>query len=174
MLDTSQRFAYNEEHAMFRDTVRKVFADHMEPNLDDHEKNGIVPREAWKALGEAGMLCPTIKEENGGLGLDFGYCAIVGEEMSYMGSAAGFTLQNDITANYFERLGTEEQRQKYLPGMVSTLNLPSISVMPPVTSSGSRILCNTKVAYSNGCPLSLSKTVPVILIGSLAGALSVL
>ena len=60
MLDTSKRFAYNDDHEAFRDTVRKVFAEHMVPYLDKHEEEGIVGREAWKALGEAGMLCPTV------------------------------------------------------------------------------------------------------------------
>ena len=57
MLDVAHRTAYNEDHEAFRDTVRKVFAEHMEPFLDDHEADGLVPRAAWKALGEAGMLC---------------------------------------------------------------------------------------------------------------------
>ncbi len=82
MLDMSTRFAYNEDHDMFRDTVRKVFAEHMVPHLERHEEEGIVGREAWKALGEAGMLCPTVSEENGGLGLDFGYNAVIAEELS--------------------------------------------------------------------------------------------
>ena len=103
MLDTSQRTAYNEDHEAFRDTVRKVFAEHMTPYLDQHEEDGIVPRSAWKALGEAGMLCPTVREENGGLGLDFGFNCVLCEELSYLGSSAGFTLQNDITANYIRR-----------------------------------------------------------------------
>lgn len=135
MLDTSKRFAYTAEHEMFRDTVRKVFAQHLEPNLDEHETNGIVPREVWKAVGEAGLLCPTVQPENGGLGLDFGYCAIVGEEMAYLGSSAGFTLQSDICANYFERLGTEEQRQKYLPGMVSGDVITAIAMTEPGAGS---------------------------------------
>ncbi|WP_324262423.1 acyl-CoA dehydrogenase family protein [Altererythrobacter sp. H2] len=135
MLDLSRRFAYTEEHNMFRDTVRKVFAQHLEPFLDEHEKNGIVPREVWKAVGEAGLLCPTVKEENGGLGLDFGYCAVVGEEMAYLGSAAGFTLQSDITANYFERLGTAEQRAKYLPGMVTGDIITAIAMTEPGAGS---------------------------------------
>ena len=94
MLDTSQRTAYNEDHEAFRDTVRKVFAEHMTPYLDQHEEEGIVPRSAWKALGEAGMLCPTVKEENGGLGLDFGFNCVLCEELSYLGSSAGFTLHS--------------------------------------------------------------------------------
>lgn len=135
MLDTANRFAYNEDHEMFRDTVRKVFAQHMEPYLDEHEEKGIVPRETWKAVGEAGLLCPTVGEDYGGLGLDFGYCAIVSEELTYLGSSAGFTLQNDITANYFERLGSEEQKQKYLPGMVSGDVITAIAMTEPGAGS---------------------------------------
>lgn len=135
MLDMSSRFAYNEDHDMFRDTVRKVFADHMVPFLEQHEEEGIVGREAWKALGEAGMLCPTVSEENGGLGLDFGYNAVIAEELAYIGSAAGFTLQSDITVNYFERLGTEEQRQKYLPGMISGDVITAIAMTEPGAGS---------------------------------------
>ncbi len=135
MLDTSRRFAYNEDHDMFRDTVRKVFAQHMIPFLEKHEEDGIVGREAWLALGEAGMLCPTVSEENGGLGLDFGYNSIVNEEQAYIGSAAGFTLQSDITANYFERLGTDEQRARYLPGMVSGEVITAIAMTEPGAGS---------------------------------------
>ncbi len=135
MLDMSTRFAFNEDHAMFRDTVRKVFAEHMVPFLDKHEEEGIVGREAWKALGEAGMLCPTISEENGGLGLDFGYNVVIAEELAYIGSSAGFTLQNDITVNYFERLGTEEQRLKYLPGMITGDVITAIAMTEPGAGS---------------------------------------
>ncbi len=135
MLDMSKRFAYNEDHDMFRDTVRKVFAEHMTPFLEQHEAEGIVGREAWKALGDAGMLCPTVAEENGGLGLDFGYNAVIAEELSYLGSSAGFTLQNDITANYFERLGTPEQKAKYLPGMISGDIITAIAMTEPGAGS---------------------------------------
>ncbi len=158
MLSTANRFAYNEDHEMFRDTVRKVFAQHLEPHLDEHEANGIVPRETWKALGEAGLLCPTIKEENGGLGLDFGYCAIVGEEMSYLGSSAGFTLQNDITANYFERLGSDEQKEKYLPGMISGDIITAIAMTEPGAGSDLQGIRTTAVEDGNHLVINGSKT----------------
>ena len=135
MLDTSKRVAYNDDHHAFRDTVRRVFAEHMTPHLDRHEAEGIVGREAWNALGEAGMLCPTVAEEYGGLGLDFGFNCIVTEELSYLGSSAGFTLQNDITVNYFERLGTDEQKQKYLPGMISGDIITAIAMTEPGAGS---------------------------------------
>jgi len=158
MLDTSYRTAYNEDHEAFRDTVRKVFAEHMTPFLDQHEEEGIVPRSAWKALGEAGMLCPTVKEKNGGLGLDFGFNCVLCEELSYLGSSAGFTLQNDITANYIERLGTEEQRQKYLPGMVSGDIISAIAMTEPGAGSDLQGIRTTAIKDGNHLVVNGSKT----------------
>ena len=158
MLDTSQRTAYNEDHEAFRDTVRKVFAEHMTPYLDQHEEEGIVPRSAWKALGEAGMLCPTVKEENGGLGLDFGFNCVLCEELSYLGSSAGFTLQNDITANYIERLGTDEQRAKYLPGMVSGDVISAIAMTEPGAGSDLQGIRTTAIKDGNHLVVNGSKT----------------
>ena len=158
MLDTSKRFAYNEDHEMFRDTVRKVLAEHMEPYLDQHEADGIVPRAAWKAVGAAGMLCPTIAEENGGLGLDFGFNCIVNEELCYMGTSAGFGLQSDITANYFERLGTPEQKQKYLPGMVSGDVITAIAMTEPGAGSDLQGVRTTAIEDGNHLVINGSKT----------------
>ncbi|NVE93367.1 acyl-CoA dehydrogenase family protein [Altererythrobacter lutimaris] len=158
MLDTSNRFAYNEDHEAFRDTVRKVLAEHMVPYLDQHEEEGIVPREAWKAVGEAGMLCPTVAEENGGLGLDFGFNCVVNEELCYIGTSAGFGLQSDITANYFERLGTPEQREKYLPGMVSGDIITAIAMTEPGAGSDLQGVRTTAIEDGNHLVLNGSKT----------------
>ena len=84
MLSTQARKFYKEEHNMFRDTVRKVFDKEMVPHLDKHEEEGIVGREAWKAMGDAGLLGMTVPEEMGGLGLDFSFNAIFSEELAYM------------------------------------------------------------------------------------------
>ena len=135
MLDLSARTAYNEEHHMFRDTVRKLFDRALVPHLDKFEQDGIVSREFWRACGDAGLLCPTIKPENGGLGLDFGYNCVVAEELAYYGSSAGLTLQSDITAEYFEAYGTPEQRAKYLPKMVTGEIITAIAMTEPGTGS---------------------------------------
>ncbi len=158
MLNTAHRFAYNEDHEAFRDTVRKVLAEHMTPHLDKHEADGIVPREAWRAVGEAGMLCPTVSEENGGLGLDFGFNCIVNEELCYLGTSAGFTLQNDITVNYFERLGNEEQRQKYLPGMVSGEIITAIAMTEPGAGSDLQGVRTTAIEDGDDLIINGSKT----------------
>ena len=119
MIDAADRAIFNDDHHLFRDTVRRVLADVIEPRLDDHERDGIVEREAWEKVGAAGLLCPQVPEAYGGPGLDFSFNAIVGEELTYLGSAAGFTLQSDIVADYIVHYGSEEQKRRYLPGMVA-------------------------------------------------------
>ncbi len=158
MLDVAHRTAYNEDHEAFRDTVRKVLAEHMVPHLDKHEEEGIVGREAWKALGEAGMLCPTVAEENGGLGLDFGFNCVLAEELAYIGTSAGFTLQNDITVNYFERLGSPDQKEKYLPGMISGDVITAIAMTEPGAGSDLQGVRTTAIEDGNHLVINGSKT----------------
>jgi acyl-CoA dehydrogenase len=158
MLQTANRSAYNEDHEAFRETVRHVFGEHMEPHLDKHEEEGVVPREAWKALGDAGMLCPTVSEENGGLGLDFGFNCVLTEELAYLGSSAGFTLQNDITVNYFERLGSPEQKEKYIPGMISGDVISAIAMTEPGAGSDLQGIRTTAVEDGNHLVINGSKT----------------
>lgn len=158
MLDLSYRTSYNEDHAMFRDTVRKVFDKELIPNLDKHEQDGIVGREFWLACGEAGMLCPTVKEEYGGLGLDFGYNAVVNEEMGYVGSCAGITLQSDIVAEYIEVYGSEEQKLRYLPKMVSGEVITAIAMTEPGTGSDLQAVKTTAKRDGNHYIINGSKT----------------
>ena len=79
------RFAYTEDHEAFRQTVRQFLAREGVPHADQWEKDRLVPKSFWRQAGEVGMLCPTVPEQYGGLGLDFGYNAIVDEEMAYAG-----------------------------------------------------------------------------------------
>ena len=90
-LDTIPRTAYNEDHEAFRQTVRAFMLKEVAPHADQWDRDKIVPRELWPKAGALGMLCPTVPEEYGGLGLDFGYNAIVDEEVAYTGgSPLGF------------------------------------------------------------------------------------
>ena len=135
MLETSFRTAYDGDHDAFRETVRKVFDRALAPNQERYEREGIVDRAFWLACGEAGLLCPNVSPEYGGLGLDFGYNAVVDEELGYAGSTAGITLQSDIVADYIECYGSEEQKQRYLPKMVSGDCITAIAMTEPGTGS---------------------------------------
>jgi acyl-CoA dehydrogenase len=158
MLDLAQRTAFNEDHTLFRDTVRKLFDRELIPNLDRYEQEGIVDRKFWRACGEAGLLCPTVKEEYGGLGLDFGYNAVVGEELGYSGSAAGITLQSDIVVDYIEAYGSEEQKRKYLPGMVSGEIITAIAMTEPGAGSDLQGVRTTAIKDGNHYVVNGSKT----------------
>ena len=158
MLDLSARTAYNEDHAMFRDTVRQVFERSLLPHLDKHEHEGIVGRDFWLACGEAGLLCPTVDPKYGGLGLDFGFNAVVDEELGYSGSSAGITLQSDIVADYLEAYGSEEQKQHYLPKMVSGECITAIAMTEPGTGSDLQAVRTTARKDGNHYVINGSKT----------------
>ena len=158
MLDVTGRTAYDEDLTMFRDTVRRLFERELLPKLEKHEEDGIVDRDFWLACGEAGLICPTVKEEYGGLGLDFRYNAVVAEELAYAGSSAGLTLQSDITAEYIERYGSEEQKQKYLPGMVTGAVISAIAMTEPGAGSDLQGVRTTAVKDGSDYIINGSKT----------------
>jgi alkylation response protein AidB-like acyl-CoA dehydrogenase len=155
MLDTSLRTIFDDSHSAFRDTVRKVVAG---LDIDRHEREGIVEREAWLAAGAAGLLCPGVPEAYGGPGLDFTFNAIVGEEVSYAGAAAGFTLQSDIVADYLIAYGSEEQKRRWLPGMVSGEVVSAIAMTEPGAGSDLQGMKTIARKDGNGWRLSGSKT----------------
>jgi alkylation response protein AidB-like acyl-CoA dehydrogenase len=135
VLNTSTRTAYDENHELFRDQVRKFFDRALIPNLDRWEAEGIVDRGFWRACGEAGLLCPTVPEQFGGLGLDFRYNAVIGEELAYAGSSAGITLQSDIVADYIVNYGSETQKQVWLPKLISGEIITAIAMTEPGAGS---------------------------------------
>jgi acyl-CoA dehydrogenase len=158
MLDTSRRTIFTAEHHQFRDQVRKFFARELTPNLDRWERDGIVDRAFWRACGAAGMLCPTVPEEMGGLGLDFGYNAVFNEELGYAGSSAGVTLQNDITIPYFVHYGSDEQRAKYIPAMISGECIAAIAMTEPGAGSDLQGIRTTARRDGNHYVINGSKT----------------
>ena len=135
MLETSRRTCFTEDHGLFRDSVRKFFERELTPHLERWEKAEIVDREFWNKCGEAGLLCPTVPEQYGGLGLDFGYNAVIDEELAYAGSTAGITLHSDIVADYIVAYGSEEQKSRWLPRMISGETPTAIAMTEPGAGS---------------------------------------
>ena len=158
MLDMSKRGGFSEDHVMFRDSVRKLFERELIPHLDRHEKEGIVGREFWLACGEGGLLCPTVAPEYGGLGLDFAYNTVVQEELVYAGSCAGIGLHSDIVADYIQAYGSEEQKQKYLPRMVSGECITAIAMTEPGAGSDLQGVRTTALRSGNEYVVNGSKT----------------
>ena len=158
MLDTATRTAFDEDHALFRDSVRKFFDRGLYPNLDRWEHEGIVDRDFWRACGEAGLLCPQVPEEYGGLGLDYRYNAVIGEELCYAGSSAGITLHSDIVVDYIINYGSEEQKRRWLPGMVSGEVITAIAMTEPGAGSDLQGVKTTAKRDGNHYVVNGSKT----------------
>lgn len=145
-----------ESHRLFRDSVRRFFA--AELDLDRWEEERIVDRGFWRKAGEAGLLCPTVPEAFGGLGLDFGYNAIVTEELNYAGSSASLPLQSDIIADYFLHFGSDAQRRSYLPGMVDGTLIAAIAMTEPGAGSDLQAIRTSAVRDGADFVIDGSKT----------------
>lgn len=158
MLNTENRAVFNEGHNIFRDQVRKFFDRELHPNLDRWEEEGIIDRKFWTACGKAGILCPTMPEEYGGLGVDFGYNVIIDEEMTYAGCSAGLGLQSDIAADYLLAYGSEEQKQGWLPKMISGEAIAAIAMTEPSTGSDLQAIKTTAKKDGNHYVINGSKT----------------
>ncbi|RMA80980.1 acyl-CoA dehydrogenase family protein [Umboniibacter marinipuniceus] len=131
-----KRKLFDSDHEQFRASVRKFLAEEAAPHREAWEKDGQVSREIWRRAGELGMLCPTIPEEYGGVGVDFRYNVIVDEEVARCGvSGLGFGLHSDISVPYLLAYGTEAQKQKYLPGCIDGSIITAIAMTEPGTGS---------------------------------------
>ena len=158
-LDLIPRAAYNEDHEAFRHTVRRFVQEEIEPNGAKWAEAGIVPKAIWTKAGALGMLCPTVPEAYGGLGLDFGYNAIVDEESAYYGRVTtGFSLQSDIVVNYLITYGSEEQKRYWLPKMVAGEVVTAIAMTEPGTGSDLQAMRTTARKDGNHYVINGSKT----------------
>jgi acyl-CoA dehydrogenase len=137
---------YTDEHRIFRQTLRKYLEKEITPHAEEWEEAGIVPREAWKKIGEQGFLCTAVPEEYGGAGGDFLYSVIVAEEMART-NFSGLTapLHSDIIVPYIVAFGSEAQKKKYLPGCVSGDIITAIAMTEPNTGSDLAAIRTTAV-----------------------------
>ena len=158
MLDLSRRFAFNQEHDLFRDQVRRFFERELVPHLDRWEAQGEIDKAFWRKAGEQGLLCPNVPEAYGGLGLDFGYNAVIVEELGYAGSSAGIGLHSDIVAPYIVEYGSEELKQRWLPRMISGETPTAIAMTEPGAGSDLQGIKTTAIKDGSDYVINGSKT----------------
>ncbi|MDN4162419.1 acyl-CoA dehydrogenase family protein [Nocardioides abyssi] len=151
---------YEQEHEDFRATVRSFLEREVVPHHDQWEKDGQVSREVWLKAGEAGLLCFDVEEEYGGPEIkDFRYNMVVAEEISRVGaSGLGFPVHTDIIVPYISQLGTDEQKRRWLPGLVSGELISSIAMTEPGAGSDLQGIKTTAVDKGDHYVLNGSKT----------------
>jgi alkylation response protein AidB-like acyl-CoA dehydrogenase len=150
-----------EETDLFRDMVLRALEQEVAPHFEEWEKAGRVPRELWNTLGKAGMLCVDFPEQYGGADAGFVVAQMIVEELSrlgYGGIASGYNIHANIVAPYILHLGNEEQKQHWLPRMVSGEVVGCIGMTEPGAGSDLASLRTTAVRDGDEYIINGSKT----------------
>ncbi len=149
-----------QEHEDFRATARAFLERAVVPFHAQWEAEGIVPREVWREAGKQGLLCFDVEEQYGGPGIkDFRYNMVLAEEAARVGaSGPGFAVHTDIIVPYISSLGTEEQKQRWLPGLVSGELISAIAMTEPGTGSDLQGIRTSAVDKGDHYVLNGSKT----------------
>jgi alkylation response protein AidB-like acyl-CoA dehydrogenase len=131
------REIFDPEHESFRRTVRSFVEKEIVPHHEQWEADGVVDRSIWTKAGALGLLCFDVEEEYGGAGVkDFRYNMVMAEELTRAGAnGPGFAVHTDIIVPYLSSLGTEEQKRRWLPGLVSGELVSAIAMTEPGAGS---------------------------------------
>lgn len=132
-----KRVIFEPEHEQFRDSVIKFMAAEVGPHAEKWREEGIVPRELYRKAGEQGLLCTWADEKYGGAGIDdFRFEQIIIEENMRHGDIGFYiNLHNDLVAPYIAKLGNDEQKDRWMPGIVSGEKILAVAMTEPSTGS---------------------------------------
>ena len=132
-----QRVIFEAEHEQFRDNVRRFMQAEIGPNAERWRKEGIVDREAYLKAGAQGLLCVYAEERFGGAGIDdFRFDQIIIEENMRHGDIGFYiNLHSDLVAPYIHKLGNEEQKARFLPGIIAGETILAVAMTEPSTGS---------------------------------------
>ncbi|MBM0128167.1 acyl-CoA dehydrogenase family protein [Pimelobacter simplex] len=156
-----KREIYDEDHEAFRASVKEFVDRSVLPHAEEHIKAKALPREFWLEAGKQGLLGLCIPEEYGGSDAgDFRFNAVLQEELAKVGAAypTCHGIHADITAPYIVELGTEEQKQRWLPGVASGEILLGIGMTEPSGGSDLAALKTTAVRDGDSWIINGSKT----------------
>lgn len=159
-----QRSIYNEDHEAYREVVKEFVRRYATPEkMKQWETDGEVDRATLLAAGEQGIIGLSVPEEFGGAGMiqDYRFRAIVNEEVigAGLGSLAGaFGIQDDLAVPYLVHMGTQEQKEKWLPRMATGEILGALAMTDPGAGSDLRGVTTNAKKVDGGYILNGAKT----------------
>ena len=157
-----RRRLYDDDHEAFRATVRTFVDKEILPHLDAWSAAGATPRELFTAAGRQALLGRDVPEEYGGGGVrDFRFNAVLAEETLRTpdaGASLGISLHNDICVPYFLAYCTEEQKQRWLPGIASGELITAIGMTEPGIGSDLASMSTTAIRDGDHYVVNGAKT----------------
>jgi len=161
VIDTpSPDFMLEEDIVMFSDSVGKWIDEHAPPEaVQSWIANSSVPRDLWNKAGEAGLMGLSQPEEWGGMGGDYRHEVVLMRQLGWKGADHfGISLHNAIVAPYIWHYGTEEQKARWLPRLVTGELVGAIAMTEPGAGSDLQGVKTTAVKSGNGYVINGSKT----------------
>ena len=153
------RTVYRDHHEMLRESARRFFERECLPRQAVWDEAGMVDRETWRKAGREGLLCLTVPTEYGGGGGDFGHSAVLAEELQRAGvSGWSLSVHSDIVAPYIVRLGTEEQKRRWLPKICTGETVLAVAMTEPGTGSDLKAIRTTAVRDGDEYVINGAKT----------------
>src|SRR5919107_2847037 len=143
-------FDLGETADAIRDTVREFTQDHIAPRAEEIDRTNEFPRDLWPKMGEIGLHGITVEEEYGGIGLGYLEHVIAVEEISRGSASVGLSYgaHSNLCINQIRRNGSEEQKRRYLPKLISGEHLGALAMSEP--GSGSDVVSMRTRAEKRG------------------------
>lgn len=130
--------SFTHEHEMFRSLVRRFVEDEIEPHVDDWEDRESIPRSLFERMGELGLLGIEYPKQYGGSDADVWMTVVLAEELARCrsgGVAFGIIVHTDMSSPWLARLGSDDQKRKYLPSITSGRKICALAITEPGTGS---------------------------------------
>nr|WP_272906828.1 isovaleryl-CoA dehydrogenase [Hyphobacterium sp. SN044] len=133
----SMNFDLGDTAEMIRDTVRSFASDELAPRAAEIDKSDVFPADLWKKMGDLGLLGITVEEEWGGTGLGYLEHVIAMEEISRGSASVGLSYgaHSNLCVNQIRRWASKEQKEKYLPGLISGDKVGALAMSEPGAGS---------------------------------------
>jgi isovaleryl-CoA dehydrogenase len=143
-------FGLGEDIDLLRETVHAFASDRIAPRAEEIDSRNEFPRDLWPELGELGLLGMTVEDEYGGSGLGYLAHVIAMEEISRASASIGLSYgaHSNLCVNQLQRWGNQEQKQKYLPALVSGEHLGALAMSE--AGAGSDVMGMRATAVRDG------------------------